>query len=137
MEQIILFYKYTNINDPEGLRKWQMKICSDFHLKGRVILAHEGINGTLGGNVLFIKKYIDMMQRHPLFQNIDFKDGVGSSVHFPRLSIKVRKEIVTLGKNPINFEKNKGIHKTPTEVHELLEKKPSDLLVFDTRNRCE
>jgi len=137
METIILFYKYVQIPDPEGIKKWQEKLCQDFNLKGRIIIATEGINATLGGENSLVRRYISIMQKHPLFVHVDFKESEGSKTDFPRLSIKVRKEIVTLGKEINNLEQKTGTHKTPQEVHELLQKNPEDLVIFDARNQNE
>lgn len=137
MEKIILFYKYVAISDPHGIKRWQEKLCQDFNLKGRIIIAKEGINATLAGEGVGIKRYISIVEKHPLFINTDFKESEGSKNDFPRLSIKIRKEIVTLGREVHNFEEKTGEHKTPLEVHELLQKNPQDLVIFDARNQHE
>nr|MBP6974721.1 hypothetical protein [Candidatus Paceibacterota bacterium] len=49
--QILLYYKYTHVADPEAFVKWHKEICEQFGFKGRILIAHEGINGTLEGLV--------------------------------------------------------------------------------------
>src|SRR5690242_10543976 len=97
MNKIILFYKYVDITYPKQIMKWQKEICTQLQLKGRVLISHEGINGTLGGSVENLEQYKQLMTEHELFGNIDFKESPGSAECFPRLAVKVRNEAVSLG----------------------------------------
>jgi predicted sulfurtransferase len=136
--KIIIFYKYITIEYPKQVLKWQTKIATDLNLKGRVILAHEGINATLGGSIQNIDHYKSLMEKHPLFEGIDFKECEGEADYFPRLRIVIKDEIVRLGVDTkkINAQ-NGGKHLTPSQVHELLKNKPENLILFDARNRFE
>lgn len=138
MEKIILFYKYVAIKYPKQVQKWQEKICADFGLKGRVILAHEGINATLAGPVEGLERYKALMNAHQLFGDIDFKESEGGTECFPRMQIKVKDEIVRFGVSQEQLAgHDTGIHLTPQDAHTLLEKAPQDLLIFDARNNYE
>ena len=138
MNTIILFYKYIIIQCPKKILEWQQTICNNFNLKGRILISHEGINGTLGGIQNDIDQYIDTMLSHELFNDIDFKKSLGGPECFPRLSIKIRNEAVSLG---IPYDqltpKNGGIHLTPKETHALISENPDDLVIFDARNNYE
>jgi predicted sulfurtransferase len=138
MNAIILFYKYISIEYPKQILKWQQQICQDLHLKGRILISHEGINGTLGGSTENLDQYSKLMNEHELFNDIDFKQSDGGPECFPRLSIKVRNEAVSLG---IPYDqltpRNAGQHLTPTETHQLLSQPPKDLVVLDARNNYE
>lgn len=138
MNKIILFYKYVTITYPKQILKWQQQICHELSLTGRILISHEGINGTLGGSQENIDQYIAHMSSHELFDNIDFKKSDGGPECFPRLSIKVRDEAVALG---IPYDKltprNGGKHLTPEQTHELITKNPDDLIIFDARNNYE
>lgn len=135
---IILFYKYVNIENPKNILRWQQRICSQLGLTGRIILAEEGINGTLGGEEKFINKYIELMNEHPLFGNIDFKTSEGDSTYFPRLRIVIKEEITRMGVDPKKITADQGgKHLTPEEVHELLANPPKDLIIIDGRNDYE
>ena len=92
MNKIILFYKYIAIEYPKQIMKWQREICQNLGLMGRILISHEGINGTLGGSVENLDEYIKIMSTHELFKNIDFKESAGEVESFPRLSVKVRDE---------------------------------------------
>ncbi|RTL07134.1 rhodanese-related sulfurtransferase [Candidatus Dependentiae bacterium] len=138
MGKIILFYKYVTIQYPKQIFKWQTKICAELGLTGRIILANEGINGTLGGQDASIERYKKLMLEHSLFGNIDFKQSKGDSSCFPRMQIKIKDEIVKLGIDPKQLSPAQGgKHLSPEKVHELLENKPEDLLIFDARNAWE
>ncbi len=137
MGKILLYYKYIDIQYPEQIRKWQYKVCESLNLKGRILIATEGINGTVGGSDENINKYIQAMNNHPLFDGIDFKISEGDENYFPRLRIAVRPEIVRLGIDQAIKAKDGGIHLTPQQTHDLLNNKPQDLVLLDTRNSYE
>lgn len=138
MGTILLFYKYIHIQYPKRVLKWQQKICTDLGLKGRILLAHEGINGTVGGSTEHINHYKELMHKHELFGDIDFKESAGSAQDFPRMQITIRPEIVSLGIDPTTLTPdNGGLHLTPKETHHLLQENPNDLVILDARNTCE
>ena len=138
MNQIILFYKYVSIESPKQMIVWQKKLCQSLGLKGRIIIAHEGINGTLGGQEQNIESYKTQMLAHPLFTDIDFKESKNTAHHFPRLRIVPKQEIVNLGIDPSLVSATQaGIHLEPKNAHELIAQKPQDLLILDCRNQVE
>lgn len=138
MGKILLYYKYVEILDPQRTMKEQRELCEKLGLKGRILLAHEGINGTLGGTLDAIHQYKESMNNHPLFKDIDFKESPGAADYFPRLQIKVKEEIVHLGLNPQEVSvKNSGKYLTSEEAHALIAQKPLDLVLLDTRNDYE
>lgn len=138
MEKVILYYKYVDIEYPEQIRKWQRELCNSLGLTGRIILAHEGINGTLSGSPESVQIYIDTMNNHELFGDIDFKDGQSSGRAFPKLKISVKNEIVHLGVDPTKVTiRDTGRRLSPEETHELLSNPPQDLVLIDTRNDYE
>src|SRR4029079_10989099 len=107
-------------------------------LTGRIIIAHEGINGTAAGSQEAVTAYVKAMEEHPLFNNIDFKYSEGDKNLFPRLKISVKNEIVRLGVDPkIVTAKNAGKHLTPQEAHTLMAQRAKDLVILDTRNTYE
>lgn len=138
MNKIILFYKYIDIAYPKQVMKWQQEICKELQLKGRVLISHEGINGTLGGTIENLDRYKTLMSEHELFGNIDFKESTGGPECFPRLAVKVRNEAVSLG---IPYDtltpRNAAQHLTPQETHELIASQPENLVILDARNDYE
>lgn len=138
MGKILLYYKYVQIENPEVILNWQKSLCNFLGLKGRIIIANEGINGTVGGEIQNIEQYKKEMNEHPLFNDIDFKESDGGSQYFPKLKVVIKKEIVHLGldTNKVTV-KDRGIHLSPEEAHELIEKNTGDLVILDTRNDYE
>ncbi len=151
--QIILFYKYIHINDPEAVKNWQIEICARLGLKGRCIVATEGINATFEGTEDNINQYIKELQNDNRFLGIHFKLSFGNGNSFPKLSVKVRKEIVSLhlGACDINPNEITGIHLKPEELHSWFmnkNKKPArnassiadaggEFYIIDMRNAYE
>lgn len=119
MYTIILFYKYTDIKDPKNLQEEQKVLCEKLGLKGRMIIAKEGINGTFEGKSEAIEKYIAAMRVQKEFSDIDFKKSVGTGNAFPKLSLKVRPEIVSghLGEKDVNPQRITGKYITAQELH--------------------
>ena len=97
MPKIILYYGFAPVADPDALRLWQSALCESLNLRGRILISKHGINGTLGGEMDDLKKYVKKTREYPGFKEIDFKWADGTGDDFPRLSIKVRNELVTFG----------------------------------------
>lgn len=142
MQKILLYYKFGPVSDPEAVKLWQRTLCEKLELKGRILISEHGLNGTVGGEIKDLKTYIKETKQLPVFKDTVFKWSDGSRDDFPRLSIKVRKEIVTFGA-PEEIEVNEqgivggGTHLKPHQVHELVEKHGNDVVFFDGRNAYE
>jgi len=138
MGNILLFYKYVHIINPKKFTEWQTKLCKALNLRGRLLIAHEGINGTLGGSISDTQQYEQIMLKLSLFKNMDIKKAPGSAEDFPRLRIATRNTIVNLGIDPEQLTVSQtGTHLAPQEVHELLLNKPDNLVILDARNMVE
>lgn len=146
--QILLFYKYVHLPQPEEIMKWQKELCQKLNLKCRTIVAHEGINGTLEGVIEATEEYINEMNNfvmndkdgnevHP-FQNIHWKKSSGTGDAFPRISVKVRNEIVSLHLDEEDFDPNEttGNHLKPEELQEWFDK-GEEFYIVDMRNDYE
>jgi UPF0176 protein len=132
---VILFYKYVSVADPAGLVAEQRELCAHLGLKGRVLIASEGINGTLAGPRVGIQVYVDALRRDPRFADIEIKVSAGDECTFPKLVVKVRPEIVTLGADATLVPET-GNHLSPEEWKRSLEEDP-DVVLLDVRNRYE
>ncbi|MFS8119519.1 MAG: hypothetical protein ACMG55_13685, partial [Microcoleus sp.] len=97
MQKVILYYKFTPLGDPESVRLWQESLCENLGLKGRIIVSKHGINGTLAGEMGQLKLYTHKTKLFTPFKGTQFKWSDGTTDHFPRLSVKVRNEIVSFG----------------------------------------
>lgn len=136
MQKIILYYKFVPVADPETTREWQRELCARLDLRGRIIVSDHGINGTLGGEEKDVKAYVKAMKSHRLFKDIEYKWSNGSKEDFPKLSVKVRPELVTLAPGEKFDVFNGGTPLKPRQWHEFLEKNP-DAIIFDGRNDYE
>lgn len=136
MQKIILYYKFTPVADPDITMRWQRELCERLNLRGRVIISKHGINGTLGGGIEELKAYKRAMNGTEAFKGIEYKWSNGVREDFPKLSIKVRDELVTLapGEEFDVFNKSKGLR--PKQWHEFMENNP-DVIVLDARNEYE
>lgn len=143
MQKIILYYKFTPIQDPEAVRLWQKTLCDSLNLRGRILISRHGINGTLGGDIDDIKKYIKITKQYEGFKKTVFKWSDGSREDFPRMSVKARRELVGFKNSDDEFEVNEqgviggGRHLKPREVNEMVEKYGDDVIFFDGRNEHE
>ncbi|MDQ1563318.1 MAG: hypothetical protein QOI14_269 [Actinomycetota bacterium] len=143
--KILLFYVFTPLADPDAIRLWQRDLCESLGLKGRILISKDGINGTVGGELNAVKKYVRKTKQYPAFKNIDFKWSEGRADDFPRLSVRVRDEIVSFGApGELRVDSNGviggGTKLTPEQLHELVERKrldAKDVTFFDGRNRFE
>lgn len=142
MQKIILFYRFTPIKDPEAVRLWQKALCEKLHVKGRIILSEHGINGTLGGELAELKAYVHETKQFAGFKNTVFKWSGGRRDDFPRLSVKVRPEIVTFGAaKELQVDEHGvvggGTHLRPEALHQLVAERGDEVVFFDGRNAYE
>jgi UPF0176 protein len=134
MYPVVLFYKYVAICDPDLFAAEQRALCASLGLKGRILIAPEGINGTLAGPATEIDGYVTALKTDPRFHDIEIKRSAGNSATFPKLVVKVRAEIVTLNAGAIMPDKNN--HLTPRAWKKMLEENP-EAVPLDIRNRFE
>jgi UPF0176 protein len=141
--KILLFYLFTPLADPHAIRLWQRDLCESLGLKGRILVSKDGINGTVGGELKDVKKYVRKTRQYPAFTPIDFKWGEGSAGtggDFPRLSVKVRGELVSFGAPGELTVNDQGVlgggeRLSPEQLHELVAHK--QVTFFDGRNSFE
>jgi UPF0176 protein len=142
MEKILLHYKFTPVADPEMMKLWQRTLCEKLNLKGRIIISEHGINGTVGGNIDDLKTYIKETKQFAGFKGTVFKWSDGTRDDFPRLSVKVRPELVAFGApGELKVDEHGvvggGKHLKPEEVDALVKERGDDVLFFDGRNAYE
>lgn len=133
---VILFYKFVDIEDPEALKEEQKKLCASLELKGRLLIAKEGINGTFEGEKDVVEKYMTALREDDRFSDILFKTSKGTGEAFPKLSIKVRDEVVTLGVGELDI-KHDTAKELPADEFEKWYEDNEDFVVLDLRNDYE
>ena len=131
---VILFYKYVYVSDPAALAEAYRTLCHSLGLKGRILVAHEGINGTLAGPAANIHSYVKTLREDERFADVDVKFSEGNADIFPKLVVKVRREIVALNAGAISPDRDNQL--SPGDWKRMLEENP-DAVALDVRNRFE
>lgn len=136
--EIILFYKYVHIENPQELMLTQKELQQRLGIKGRTIIATEGINGTMEGTEEAIAEYLRVFLADSRFSNMDIKRSKGDGKAFPKCSVKVRSEIVSLGLGSCDIDPNviTGKHLPSEELHEWF-RSGKEFYVIDMRNAYE
>ena len=163
--KILLYYVLAPVADPVAVMLWQRELCENLGLRGRIIISPHGINGTVGGEIDACKQYIRRTRQYEPFsglsETVKWSDGSGFEplepemyhgedrrapwrriVDFPRLSVKVRDELVAFG-TPDEVEVNAdgvvggGVYLTPKDVNELVANRGDEVVFFDGRNAWE
>jgi UPF0176 protein len=137
--KVAAFYQFAALADVRDLREPMRARCADLRLKGSVLLAAEGINGTLAGTADNIDALVAELRHGALFggrlDRLELKFSTAQVMPFGRLKIRLKKEIVTLGDESCDPTKQVGIYVEPSEWNALIA--ADDTLVIDTRNAFE
>lgn len=139
--EILLYYKYATIRNPEKFAADHRIVCERLGLKGRIIIAGEGINGTVEGLPRNTRAYREFLSSKRGFKDIHWKKSVGTGNAFPRLSIRVRPEIVSLSlrksrQTDVDPRKVTGKHLAPKDLRDWF-KKGEKFTIIDMRNDYE
>ena len=136
---VAAFYQFAALPDFRELREPLRAICADRGLKGSVLLAPEGINGTVAGSETAVGGLIGELRDGPLFggrlDHLELKFSSASAMPFQRLKIRLKKEIVTLGDASADPTRQVGVYVDPADWNALIA--APDTLVIDTRNEFE
>jgi UPF0176 protein len=137
--QVAAFYQFAALPDFRGLREPLRALCAGLKLKGSVLLAQEGINGTLAGTTEAIGELTCALRDGDLFtgrlDNLELKFSTASAMPFKRLKVRLKKEIVTLGDTETDPTLRVGTYVDPAFWNELIAS--PDTLLIDTRNAFE
>jgi UPF0176 protein len=136
--QVLLFYKYVTVEDPQILRDWIFSRATELNLKGRVLVAEEGLNGTLEGLLESARVFASELLADARFADMNIKTSIGDGTTFKKLSVKVRNEIVGTQFDPKTVDPRvaTGKHLSPEELRAWYEKE-KDFVVVDMRNEYE
>jgi len=137
--KILLFYKYVPLENLEDWKATQKSLCQDLNIHGRILLASEGINGTLSGKASKVEQYQKTLESMPEFADMEWKISWAEEQVFPKLKILIRDEIVTLGVKKTGTDvslEHKAAYIEPNELLELYEN-DSDFVIIDARNQYE
>lgn len=136
--QVLLYYKYVTIDSPEELRLWQRALCERLKLTGRILIAHEGINGTVEGTKEAAEEYRRAVSADPRFADMHWKISEGTGTAFPKLQVKVRRDIVSNAIEDwgVDPRKQTAHHMKPEELRALYES-GEEFHIVDMRNDYE
>ncbi|ARU60682.1 hypothetical protein CBW65_05980 [Tumebacillus avium] len=134
--RVLLFYKYVHIDNPEEFAAEHLAWCKENGLRGRVLIAKEGLNGTVSGTVAQTEAYMKQLTSDPRFSDVEFKIDPAEHHVFRKMFVRARKEIVTWRlEDDVDPSQVTGRHLKPKEWKEALER--DDVIVIDGRNDYE
>ncbi|WP_409303844.1 rhodanese-related sulfurtransferase [Peribacillus sp. SCS-155] len=134
--RILLYYKYVQIDNPEEFAAEHKALCNDLGLKGRILIANEGINGTVSGTVEQTEKYMEAMKNDSRFADMVYKIDEADEHAFPKMKVRARKELVTLRlEDDVDPLELTGKYLSPKEFFQQMQ--DEDTVVLDARNTYE
>lgn len=136
---ILLFYKYVNVEDTEKFKIELLDKCNQIGLKGRILIANEGINGSVSGYFNQTEEFKKFLISDKRFSDIEFKEDIGNEHPFKKTQVKIKNEIIKFQQN-VDL-KNTGKHLTSEEFLEIYknegDKIGKDIIILDARNNYE
>lgn len=133
--QVAALYHFTHIPDPAGKRLPLLSLCEKNNIRGTLLLAHEGINGTIAGTEAGIAEVISHLEAWPEINGLEVKYSTSQSPGFLRMKVRLKSEIVTMGKPDIDPRHDVGTYVNPEDWNALIQRQ--DVMVIDTRNMYE
>ena len=136
-DQILIsaFYKFVRLPDYADLKPRLLTECRDAAVKGTVLLAEEGINGTIAGEVQGITRVLNCLRADPRFADLTTKDTFHDRIPFQRLKVRLKREIVTLKVDGADPRVEVGAYIEPEAWNALI--KQEDVVLIDARNQYE
>ena len=133
--KVVAFYSFVDLSNLKELQKTFIRFLTKENIKGTVLLAHEGINGTLSGREVSIDRFKDFLKLNNLHVSQNFKTSSCPDDPFPRLKVKLKDEIVSIGNELSDPAKIVGEYVQPEDWNSLISHE--DVMVLDTRNTYE
>ena len=132
---VAALYKFVALDDFREMREPLQEQCLALNIKGTLLLAHEGINGTIAGSREAIDSILAWLKADPRFAGLEHKESFYEEMPFYRMKVKLKKEIVTLGVEGINPNSMVGHYVEPKDWNALIS--DPEVIVVDTRNHYE
>lgn len=131
---ILLYYRYVRIEKPEQFAREHLALCNTIGLRGRILVAHEGMNGSVSGTKEQVEQYKKAVCADSRFTGMPFKEDIGMSHPFKKMVVKVKPVILNIGID-VDLE-HTGTHLTPATFLQMYETE-KDMIVVDARNDYE
>lgn len=135
MYTIAALYHFTRFDDPDGLRPALKALCLDQNVKGTLLLAGEGINGTIAGPRSGIDAVLAHIRALPGCEGLEWKESFADTAPFGKIKVRLKREIVTMGQPEVDPQAKVGNYVTPEDWNALIQSE--DVAVIDTRNDYE
>jgi UPF0176 protein len=132
---VCAMYKFVTLHHFQDLRQPLLNIMERQNIRGTLLLAHEGINGTVAGSRQAIDSLLNWLRTEPLLADIDYKESYTDQLPFNRAKVKLKKEIVTMGVQGIDPKRVVGTYVAPKEWNDLIA--DPEVILVDTRNDYE
>ncbi len=135
MHTIAALYHFTRFDDPAALKPALLELCVAQGVKGTLLLAHEGVNGTIAGPREGIDVVIAHLRALPGCGDLEWKEAHSETPPFPRMKVRIKREIVTMGQPDVDPQARVGHYVEPQDWNDLI--RDPEVAVIDTRNDYE
>jgi UPF0176 protein len=132
---VAALYQFVALPHFKAFREALLKVCADANIKGTLLLAHEGINGTIAGTRPGIDQVLSYLRAQPEFAALEWKESYADVNPFYRLKVRLKKEIVTIGLPEVDPTQVVGTYVEPEAWNDLIA--DPEVVVLDTRNDYE
>ncbi len=132
---VAALYRFCRLERFEALRETLFAACEEHHIKGTLLLAREGINGTVAGSEAGVAALVAHLRSIPEFEGLDVKYSIAAAMPFRRMKVRLKREIVTMGVDAVDPLQSAGTYVAPADWNALIS--DPDTLVIDTRNGYE
>ena len=132
---VAALYRFVRLDDYESMREPLLNFCTERGVKGTLLLAHEGVNGTISGGKTAIADVLSYLRSDERLTDLDCKFSYHEERPFLRMKVKLKREIVTMGLAGVDPNQSVGRYASPEEWNELVD--DPECLVIDTRNDYE
>ncbi|HCS24191.1 MAG TPA: hypothetical protein DIW20_10625, partial [Rhodospirillaceae bacterium] len=129
---VAALYKFATIENIEQVQSELRRVCDENGICGTLLIAHEGINGTVAGSRSGIDALLHHIRRYPGLQDLEHKESLASEQPFYRMKVRLKKEIVTIGLPDVDPNEIVGTYVSPQKWNDVIS--DPDTVVIDTRN---
>ncbi|MEK1889509.1 MAG: rhodanese-related sulfurtransferase [Phyllobacterium sp.] len=133
--KVAALYRFARLDHYQSLQEPLAKLCCGLGIKGTLLLAKEGINGTVAGSAAAIQQLVDFLNAEPAIAGMELKYSHSSEMPFKRMKVRLKKEIVTMGVADIDPLQSVGTYVQPEDWNALIS--APDTILIDTRNDYE
>lgn len=133
--RVAALYRFAPVADPAAVRDALQAVCDAGGVRGTLLVAPEGLNGTIAGSESAVEAVLSMIHAMPGFETLELKYAWTDALPFHRMKVRVKREIVTMGQPDLDPARQAGVYVSPTDWNALIA--DPETLVLDTRNDYE